>query len=335
MIDFRSDTFTQPTEAMRAAMAQAPVGDDVYGEDPTVNQLEFEVAELLGKEAGLYLASGTQSNLCGILAHCQRGDEYLVGQNAHTYRYEAGGAAVLGSIQPQPIEMQPDGTIALEDIERSIKPKPNMHHFANSKLLCLENTKDGSILPADYVREAQALARSHGLGLHLDGARLWNAAVGSGVEPRVIADGFDTVSVCLSKGLGAPVGSVLVGSRDLIGEARRWRKMLGGGMRQAGVIAAAGLHAVRHHVDRLADDHEHAASLAAALGEIDGITIGAQNTNMTFMSLDVPDVESVVGKLLAAGIKTPGTKDMRLICHLGIEAADVKTAVEAFRSALA
>ncbi len=342
MIDLRSDTLTKPTEAMRAAMVAADVGDDVYGEDPTVNELERHVADLLGMDAGMFVASGTQSNLCGILAHCQRGDEYLVGQSAHTFRYEAGGAAVLGGIQPQPIEMGPDGTMALEDIERYIKPKPNMYHFANSKLLCLENTKDGQILSPEYVRAAQELARAHDLSLHLDGARLWNAAVGSGASPAAIAEGFDTVSVCLSKGLGAPVGSVLVGRADLVAEARRWRKMLGGGMRQAGVIAAAGRHAVDHHLDRLADDHANAAALAAGLSTLTGLAVTAQHTNMVFverLTADDPSAglgegDSFSAALEARGVRTIGGKVMRLVCHLDVAAEDVATVVDAFRGAV-
>jgi threonine aldolase len=336
MIDLRSDTLTQPTDAMRAVMAAAEVGDDVYGEDPTVNDLERHVADLLGMDAGMFVSSGTQSNLCGILAHCQRGDEYLVGQSAHTYRYEAGGAAVLGGIQPQPIEMGPDGTIALADIERYIKPKPNMHHFANSKLLCLENTKDGQILPPDYVAAAQELARAHGLSLHLDGARLWNAAVGAGVPPAAIAAGFDTVSVCLSKGLGAPVGSVLVGRAELVDEARRWRKMLGGGMRQAGILAAAGRHAVDHHVDRLADDHVNAAALAQGLSTVDGLKIVAQHTNMVFVERLAADGQSddFAAQLEANGVKTSGGTTMRLVCHLDVSANDIDVVIEAFRTAV-
>ena len=342
MIDLRSDTLTKPTDEMRAAMAAADVGDDVYGEDPTVNDLESRVAELLGMEAGMFVSSGTQSNLCGILAHCGRGDEYLVGQSAHTYRYEAGGAAVLGGIQPQPIENQPDGTIALADIERYIKPKPNMYHFANSRLLCLENTKDGQVLPADYVQAAQELARDHGLSLHLDGARLWNAAVATSVRPAEIARGFDTVSVCLSKGLGAPVGSVLVGRADLIEEGRRWRKMLGGGMRQAGIIAAAGRHAVEHHIGRLAEDHEHARLLAEGLAAVDGIKVAAQNTNMVFVDRPEPrttveglwESDSFAETLSAHGVRVSGGAQIRLVCHLDISRDDIDTVISAFEAAV-
>ena len=343
MIDLRSDTLTKPTDEMRAVMAAAEVGDDVYGEDPTVNKLEAHVAQLLGTESAMFAASGTQSNLCAILAHCQRGDEYLVGQSAHTYRYEAGGAAVLGGIQPQPIEMGADGTMALADIERYIKPKPNMNHFANSKLLCIENTKDGAILPADYVRDAQALGRSHDLSLHLDGARLWNAAVGSGVAPAELAAGFDSISVCLSKGLGAPVGSVLAGRADVVDEARRWRKMLGGGLRQAGVLAAAGIYAIDHHLERLADDHENAARLAEGLATLDGLEVTGQNTSMVFVRrLDAGDAAAGLGEsdafssaLAERGVVTPGGTTMRLVCHLGVSAADIETVIDAFGHALA
>ena len=342
MIDLRSDTLTKPTDEMRALMAAAEVGDDVYGEDPTVNELEAHVANLLGMEAAMFVASGTQSNLCAILAHCQRGDEYLVGQSAHTYRYEAGGAAVLGGIQPQPIEMGADGTMALADIARYIKPKPNMNHFANSKLLCIENTKDGAILPADYVRDAQALGRANDLSLHLDGARLWNAAVGSGVAPAEIAAGFDTVSVCLSKGLGAPVGSVLAGRADLVSEARRWRKMLGGGLRQAGILAAAGRYAIDHQLERLADDHANAARLAEGLGNLDGLHVTGQNTSMVFVErLDASDGPSGLGEgdaftdvLAAHGVVAPGGTTMRLVCHLDVSADDIETVIGAFEAAL-
>lgn len=343
MIDLRSDTLTKPTDEMRAVMAAAEVGDDVYGEDPTVNDLEAHVAGLLGMQSAMFVASGTQSNLCAILAHCQRGDEYLVGQSAHTYRYEAGGAAVLGGIQPQPIEMRADGTMALADIERYIKPKPNMNHFANSKLLCIENTKDGAILPADYVRDAQSLGRANDLSLHLDGARLWNAAVGSNVSPAAIAAGFDTVSVCLSKGLGAPVGSVLAGRADLVDEARRWRKMLGGGLRQAGILAAAGRYAVDHHLARLADDHANAARLAEGLADLDGLKVTGRNTSMVFVER-LSDQEAAAGlgeadafsqALAAEGVIAPGGTSMRLVCHLDVSSADVETVIGAFGRALA
>ena len=253
MIDLRSDTVTRPTAGMRAAMAAAELGDDVYGDDPTVNRLQTLIASRFGYEAALFFPTGTQSNLAALMSHCGRGDEYLVGQEAHTYKYEQGGAAVLGSIQPQPLENEPDGTIALERIARAIKPQDV--HFPTTRLLALENTMGGRVLPPGYLAEATALAHRHGLHTHLDGARLYNAIVAQGGDERDAVRGFDSVSVCLSKGLGAPAGSVLLGSATLIGAARRWRKALGGGMRQSGVLAAAGLYALEHHVARLADDH--------------------------------------------------------------------------------
>ena len=258
-IDLRSDTVTRPSTAMREAMLRADVGDDVYGEDPTVNALQQRLADDLGFEAGLFAPSGTQANLVGLLSHCQRGDEYLVGMDAHTYKYEGGGAAIFGSIQPQPLVQDVDGTIPLEAIEAAIKPRDP--HFARSKLLCLENTWHGRVLPRAYLADARALCDRRGLSFHLDGARLYNAAVADGVAPREIAKHFDSVSVCLSKGLGAPVGSVLLGSRKLIDDAKRWRKVAGGGMRQAGILAAACLYALDHNVERLADDHLRAKQL--------------------------------------------------------------------------
>ena len=274
VIDFRSDTVTQPTEAMRAAMMSAPLGDDVFREDPSVNALQDKVAAMLGKEAALFMPTGTQSNLCALMSHCQRGEEYIAGQMVHVYRWEGGGAAVLGSIQPQPLSNQPDGSLALADIEAAIKLDDP--HFAVSRLLCLENTILGQVLTLDYQRAATELAKARGLATHLDGARLFNAAVAMGGDARAnarrIADLYDSVSVCFSKGLGAPVGSALAGSKALIARARRLRKMTGGGMRQAGVLAAAASHALEHHVDRLADDHAHARQLAEGLaaGRCDG-----------------------------------------------------------------
>lgn len=280
MTDLRSDTVTRPSQAMLAAMIGAEVGDDVWGDDPTVLRLQAVVAERAGKEASLFFPSGTQSNLAALMAHCERGDEYLVGQLAHTYKYEGGGAAVLGSIQPQPIENAPDGTLPLEKIVAAIKPVDN--HFARTRLLALENTINGRVLPEDYVQEAVALAHSRDLSAHLDGARVCNAAVASG---RTIADlcaPFDTVSICFSKGLGAPVGSVLIGSRALIERAQRWRKVLGGGMRQSGILAAACLYALEHNVERLADDHANATRLAAGLAGIAPVKVLSQATNMVF-----------------------------------------------------
>ena len=283
VVDLRSDTVTRPTPGMREAMARAPLGDDVFGDDPTVNLLQERVAALLGFEAALFMPSGTQSNLAAIMAHCGRGDEYIVGQGAHTYRYEAGGAAVLGSVQPQPLPNQPDGSLSLADIEAAIKPDDE--HFARSRLLALENTIGGKVLPQAYVEQAVALAHARGLAAHLDGARLFNAAVKQGVPAAQLVKGFDSVSVCFSKGLGAPVGSVLVGSRALIQKAHRVRKMLGGGMRQVGGLAAAMLYALDHHVDRLAKDHALAERFAAGLAGIDGLQVVAPQTNIVFVTV--------------------------------------------------
>ncbi|MEM7653328.1 MAG: low-specificity L-threonine aldolase [Pseudomonadota bacterium] len=283
--DFRSDTVTRPTPGMKDAMMAAEVGDDVMGDDPTTNALEAKAADMLGKEAAIFMPTGTQSNLIGIMTHCERGDEYIVGQMAHCYRWEAGGAAVLASVQPQPLENQPDGSLDLADIEAAIKPDD--FHFACTKLLALENTHGGKILPQGYVADAAALARKHGLGFHLDGARAFNAAVGLGVDIKEIAAPFDTISICLSKGLGTPIGSVLVGDAARIAKARRLRKMLGGGMRQVGVLAAAAIYALDHHVARLADDHARAKRLADTFEACDGITVTAPvHTNVIFAEVD-------------------------------------------------
>ena len=330
VVDLRSDTVTRPTVAMRAAMQAAAVGDDVYGEDPTVAALERRVAGDLGFEAGLFVPSGTQGNLCALLAHCQRGDEYLVGMEAHTYRFEGGGAAVLGSIQPQPIVHAADGTLPLDALERAVKPDDV--HFARTRLLALENTWHGRVLPQDYVVSAAAWARTRGLGVHLDGARLYNAAVASGVAARKLAAPFDSVSVCLSKGLGAPVGSVLVGRAELIRAARRWRKMLGGGMRQAGGLAAAGLHALDHHVERLADDHARARRLADGLRTIGGIEVTAQHTNMVFIDIPRERLRALDAHLRAAGVVASigYLPQVRLVTHLDIDDAGIERAIEAF-----
>lgn len=326
--DFRSDTVTRPSAAMRAAMAAAEVGDDVFGDDPTVKRLEARVAEIIGKEAGLFVPSGTQSNLIALMTHCERGDEYIVGQQAHCYRWEAGGAAVLGSIQPQPLDNAPDGTIALADIEAAIKPDDP--HFARTRLLALENTIGGKILPTDYVQAATALAKRHGLSCHLDGARLMNAAVALGVPAATLAQPFDTVSVCLSKGLGAPVGSVLVGTKAAIARARRLRKMLGGGMRQAGILAAAGLYALEHNVERLAQDHANARALAEGLAKLPGLTVTPPDTNIVFVG-----VEASVGPALAAHlaqhgigvVSLYGATRQRWVTHLDVDAQAVAHAL--------
>jgi threonine aldolase len=330
VIDLRSDTVTRPTDAMRAAMLAAEVGDDVYGEDPTVNALQQRLATDLGFDAGLFVPSGTQSNLLALLAHCERGDEYLVGMDAHTYKFEGGGAAVLGSIQPQPIVQAPDGSLPLDRIEAAIKPVDP--HFARTRVLALENTWHGRTLPLDYLAAAHDMARAHGLGLHLDGARLFNAAVACAVPARAIARHFDTVSICLSKGLGAPVGSVLVGSHALIDKARRWRKVTGGGWRQAGILAAAGLHALDHQVTRLADDHRRAEYLAGRLREIVGIDLLGQYTNMVFIDVPAARLRELDVHLRESGIRISigYLPTLRLVTHLDIDDDGIERVVDAF-----
>jgi threonine aldolase len=333
-IDLRSDTVTRPTDAMRAAMAQAEVGDDVYGDDPTVNALQQRLADDLGFEAGLFVPSGTQSNLLALMAHCQRGDEYIVGMEAHTYKYEGGGAAVLGSIQPQPILQDADGTLPLDAVERAIKPDDP--HFARSRLLCLENTWHGRPLPLDYLGAARALCDRRGLALHLDGARLYNAAAAQDVPVRTITAHFDSVSVCLSKGLGAPVGSVLLGKHELINEARRWRKVTGGGMRQAGILAAGALHALDHHVARLSEDHARAARLAAALEEIDGVSVAAQHTNMVYVEVpgeSLPQLREAMEAKRVRLVIGEDAQPLRLVLHLDVDDAGVDRVVEGFAAA--
>ena len=361
-VDLRSDTVTQPTAAMRQAMLAAPLGDDVFGDDPTVNALQARIASLLGFEAALFVPTGTQSNLCALLAHCQRGDEYLVGQQAHCYRWEGGGGAVFGSIQPQPLAHQPDGTLALADLEAAVKPDDA--HFARTRLLALENTLGGKLLPFEYVQAATDWAQSKGLSRHLDGARLFNAAVAQaagkrpaagssqggaapagGSEPserggdvfaeaRRIAQCFDSVSVCFSKGLGAPAGSALCGSAEFIQRAHRVRKMAGGGMRQAGMLAAAALHAMDHHVERLADDHALAQRLAAGLTGVPGMQVEAPHTNIVFVDL-VGDARERSADLLTHlaenGVRATGLYRLRFVTHLNVDAAGVDHAVAAIR----
>ena len=314
---------------MRAAMAAAEVGDDVYGEDPTVNRLEALAAEMLGTEAALFVASGTQSNLLAIMTHCGRGDEYIAGQTAHCYRFEGGGAAVLGGVQPQPLDVEPDGTLDLVKVAAAIKPRDP--HFARTRLLCLENTQAGRILPLDYLGQAHALARERGLALHLDGARLFNAAVALGVEVREIAGHFDSVSVCLSKGLGAPVGSLLCGSNGFVAEARRWRKVLGGGMRQAGILAAAGIVALRESVARLADDHANARRLAEGIACIGGLTVdpASVQTNMVFLPFHSDQSVALAAFLRERGILIAGRENIRLVTHRDVSVADIDRTVAA------
>jgi threonine aldolase len=349
MSDFRSDTVTQPTGAMKQAMLAAPLGDDVFGDDPTVNRLQELAAEMLGFETALFAPSGTQTNLIGLMSHCQRGDEAIVGQLWHTYRWEAGGMAVLGSIQPQPLENQPDGTIALADIEGAIKHDDP--HFAKTRLIVIENTTGGKPLPLSYMRDVSALAKRFSLRTHIDGARLFNAAVAQadGGDPvqkaRELAQGYDSVSLCLSKGLGAPVGSLLLGSHELMKQARRARKMLGGGMRQAGILAAAGIHALQHHVHRLAEDHANASLLAAGLAEIVSshpklqgkAAAHAAQTNIVFFDVDVAMADALVQHLadhnvkVTAGyfrVKERAMKRIRWVTHLDVNRADVEIALK-------
>jgi len=330
VIDLRSDTVTRPTPAMRAAMVSADVGDDVYGEDPTVNALQQRIAADLGMQAALFVPTGTKSNLLALMAHCERGDEYLVGADAHTYKFEGGGAAVLGSIQPQPIPHDADGTLPLDKLAAAIKPIDP--HFARTRVLALENTWHGRVLPLDYLRSADAFARERGLGIHLDGARLFNAAVASDVPARDIAQYFDSVSVCLSKGLGAPIGSLLVGSEVLIDKARRWRKVAGGGWRQAGMLAAAGQYALDHHVTRLADDHRRAAYLAGRLREIAGIDLLGQYTNMVFINVPADRLRDLDVHLRAADIRISigYLPTLRLVMHLDIDDEGIARVVDAF-----
>jgi len=321
--DFRSDTVTRPSPAMRAAMAAAEVGDDVFGDDPSVNRLEQVMAGLLGKQAALFVSSGTQSNLLALMSHCGRGDEFIAGQEAHCYKFEAGGAAVLGSIQPQPIAHQPDGTMALADIAAAIKSGDS--HFAITRVIALENTFGGRALPMDYMAAVAELARRHGLGLHLDGARAFNACAALGVGIKALAEPFDTVSICLSKGLGAPVGSVLVGRADLIETARRHRKMLGGGMRQAGLLAAAGLYAIEHNVARLAEDHRRARRLAEGLASYSALSVTMPDTNIVFVGMDAAIGDRFTRFLAERGVGITGRYGtQRWVTHLdvGDEAVD-------------
>ncbi len=355
-IDLRSDTVTQPTPAMREAMMAAPLGDDVFGDDPTVNALQEKIAALLGFEAALFVPTGTQSNLCALLAHCQRGDEYLVGQMAHCYRWEGGGAAVLGSVQPQPIAHASDGTLPLSEIEANIKPDDA--HFARTRLLCLENTIGGKLLPLDYVKAATELARSKGLATHLDGARLFNAATAQAmqaviskpnehlagispaqsaiiIEARRIAENFDSVSVCFSKGLGAPVGSALCGSKAFIARAHRIRKMAGGGMRQAGMLAAAAIYALDHHIERLSHDHALARRLGEALAKIEGLVVDPVHSNLVFVDVKEPlkaKAARLIDHLKSHGILATGLYRLRFVTHLDIEEASVDRAIAVIQS---
>ena len=326
IIDLRSDTVTQPTEAMRNAMAQAVVGDDVYGEDPTVNDLEALGAQLTGKEAALFCPTGTMANLLAIMSHCERGDEYLCGQDAHCYRFEGGGAAVLGSVQPQPLEFRHDGTLDLQQVAEFIKPDDP--HCARTRLLCLENTQAGRVLPLEYLAEARELCRNRELLLHLDGARLANAAVMLGVSLDRIAQYADSTTLCLSKGLGAPAGSLLCGSRQFVATARRWRKVLGGGMRQAGILAAAGIVALTQEMSRLTIDHENARLLAEGLAVIGGLEVKWSGTNMVFVRVNEGRAGELTAFLKERGILAGGRGALRLVTHRDVDRGDVERVIK-------
>ncbi|HHQ4452036.1 TPA: low-specificity L-threonine aldolase [Aeromonas veronii] len=329
-IDLRSDTVTQPTDTMRQAMLHAEVGDDVYGEDPGVNALEAHGARLLGKQAALFVPSGTMSNLLAVMSHCQRGEGAILGNAAHIYRYEAQGSAVLGSVALQPLPMQRDGTLAFDDIKAALAPDDA--HFVQTRLICLENTHNGKVLPFPYLQEMGAFVAERGLKLHLDGARLFNAAVASETPVEVIAAPFDSISICLSKGLGAPVGSLLVGSHDFIARARRLRKMLGGGMRQAGILAQAGLFALEQHVTRLADDHRRAKRLAEGLAALPGIELDLSlvQSNMVFLRLREGESAPLLAFMKERGILFSGYGELRLVTHLQINDDDIEEVIDAF-----
>jgi threonine aldolase len=334
-IDLRSDTVTRPSPEMRAAMAAAEVGDDVYGEDPTVNRLEAFAAERFGCESALFVSSGTQGNLLALLAHCRRGDEYLAGDQAHCYRCEGGGGAVLGGIQPQPLAMEANGTISAERILGAIKPIDD--HYARTRLLCLENTQAGKVLSLRYHQQMRTLTRQHGLALHLDGARLCNAAVSLGIDPAELVATVDSVSICLSKGLGAPVGALLCGGRDLIREARHWRKMVGGGMRQAGFLAAAGLYALENNLPRLAHDHALSRILAEGLAPLPNlhIDLATVQSNMVFVTVKNNREEALKGYLRDLGILVGGYGTLRFVTHLDLRAEDIICVVEACKKFVA
>ncbi|WP_282806759.1 low-specificity L-threonine aldolase [Hafnia alvei] len=330
MIDLRSDTVTRPSDAMRLAMSRAEVGDDVYGDDPSVNLLEQEAAELTGKEAALFLPTGTQANLVALLTHCQRGEEYIVGQKAHNYLFEAGGAAVLGSIQPQPIDAAADGTLPLDVVASVIKPDDV--HFARTKLLCIENTHNGKVLPLDYLQQAWVFTREKGLALHVDGARIMNATVALNVPLSTLTQYCDTLTICLSKGLGAPIGSLLCGSAEYIKQARRWRKMVGGGMRQAGILAEAARYALLNNVERLREDHDNAQWLANALSAI-GVEVlapGAQ-TNMLFLKVPAHEAAQLGGWMKERGVLMSAGPITRIVTHLDVSRSDLEKLVSLWK----
>jgi threonine aldolase len=358
-LDFRSDTVTQPTPGMREAMMAAPLGDDVFGDDPSINELQAFAADALGFEAALFAPSGTQTNLIALMSHCNRGDEALVGQQWHTYRWEAGGMAVLGSIQPQPIENQTDGTLRIEDLQAAIKPDDP--HFAKTRLVVIENTTGGKVLPLDYVQSVGEFAKRNHLSLHMDGARLMNAAVALANEAlssegqhsnhqnrnstptaasyeacmkmaRALCEPFDSVSLCLSKGLGAPVGSLLLGSKELIARGKRHRKMLGGTMRQAGLLTAAGTYALKNHVARLAQDHQLAHELAQGLATLPFIKVASIATNIVFIHVDSHQAPAFTAHLKTHGVQHTGIDKQRWVTHLDVDPESVKKALDIARA---
>jgi threonine aldolase len=346
MIDLRSDTVTLPTPAMRQAMAQAEVGDDVYGEDPTVNRLEAMAAERLGKEAALLVVSGTMGNLVALLTHCGRGDEVIFGTLSHTFLFEAGGSATLGGIHHNALPNQPDGTLDLAQIEAAIRPE-NVH-MPRTRLICLENTHNrcgGAVLSPEYCDAVGQLAKRHSLSVHLDGARLFNAAVALGVEVRELARSVDSVTFCLSKGLSAPVGAILCGEAAFIAEARRWRKAVGGGMRQCGILAAAGIVALEQMVDRLAEDHANAARLAAGIAHIPGLYVDLDTVQTDIVIFEVtaagPTRPALTAAGLVAALKQRGVQmsaisptRIRAVTHYGIETSDIDAVLQAMAAAM-
>jgi threonine aldolase len=341
IVDMRSDTITQPTSSMRQAMSEANVGDDVFGEDPTVKRLEEMVAERLGKEAALFVASGTMANLVSQLTHCGRGDEMILGDQSHMFFYEQGGSSALGGIHPHSLKNKTDGTMALADLEAAIRP--NDVHFPRTKLVVLENTHNrcsGSPLAVDYMHSVAELTRRYGLKLHVDGARLFNAAIALGVDARALVAEADSVSICLSKGLAAPVGSVVSGNKDFISEARRNRKVVGGGMRQAGIIAAAGIIALTEMVDRLADDHKNARKLADGLANIEGLFIDPNLvlTNIVYIEIMKREITSqmLAQRLHTRGIRllSTGPNRLRAVTNYHVVSSDIDYALEIFLEVL-
>ncbi len=341
-IDLRSDTVTLPSPQMRQAIYEAELGDDVFGEDPTVQRLERRLADLVGKEAALLVASGTMGNLVCVLTHCGRSDEVILGDQSHTFYYEAGGISALGGIHPHTVPNQHDGTLRLEDIRAAIRP--DNVHFPRTRLVCLENTQNrcgGAVLSVEYTQAVAALAHEHDLAIHLDGARIFNAAVALGVDVKALTQAVDSVSICLSKGLAAPVGSVICGSKRFIEEARRTRKILGGGMRQAGIIAAAGIVALETMVDRIRHDHDNAARLAQGIAGLNGLEVDLAGVQTNIVYFDVVraglSAETLVTRLAGKGVRMlcSGPGRVRAVTHYGIERNDIDEALSALTGLMA